>query len=56
MQGPSTLLSIIVIIAGIAFIGVVVYQILPLLWPKAKTNSPITLAKGKNELSYHRPK
>jgi len=38
MQEPSSVLSIIVIIAGIALIGVVVYQILPLLWPKAKTN------------------
>jgi|GEM_PF-3132156 len=38
MQGPSSVLSIIVIIAGIALVGVVMYQILPLLRPKAKTN------------------
>ena len=43
MQGPSSVLSIIIIIAGISLIGVVVYQILPLLRPKAKTNWVIIL-------------
>jgi len=38
VQGPSSVLSIIVVIAGIALVGVVVYQIISLIWPKAKTN------------------
>jgi len=36
MQGPSSVLSIIIIIAGISLIGVVVYQILHYFGQKQK--------------------